>query len=107
MTVLELEPGVLLTERRDPAAGAALRSWLDGQMLPAFAGHVLAVDEAVAVRCARLHVPDRRSERDALIAATGLVHGMVVVTRNTADFEATGAKLLNPWQEADRNMGTA
>ena len=107
VTVLELELGVLLAERRDPAAGAALRSWLDGQVLLTFAGRVLAVDEAIAVRCARLHVPDRRSERDALIAATGLVHGMVVVTRNTADFEATGAKLLNPWEAADRNMGRA
>lgn len=75
-----------------------MRSWLDGQVLTAFEGRILSVDGAVAVRCARLHVPDPRSERDALIAATALVHGMTVVTRNTADFETTGVALLNPWR---------
>ena len=98
ITLLELETGVLLVERRDPVQGAALRTWLDGHVLPAFAGRVLAIDAAVAQRCARLHVPDRRAERDALIAATALVHGMTVATRNVADFEPTGAALFNPWQ---------
>jgi predicted nucleic acid-binding protein len=57
----------------------------------------LPVHEAVAIRCARLHVPDPRPERDALIAATALEHGLTVVTRNVADFEATGVGLVNPW----------
>ena len=48
--------------------------------------------------CARLHVPDKRGERDALIAATALVHGMTVVTRNVADFKPTGVAILNPWE---------
>jgi hypothetical protein len=43
-------------------------------------------------------VPDRQGERDALIAATALVHGMAVVTRNVADFTATGVALVNPWR---------
>jgi toxin FitB len=47
-----------------------------------------------------LHVPDPRSERDALIAATGLVHGFAVVTRNTGDFREMGVILLNPWVTA-------
>ncbi len=98
ISVLELELGVLQIERRDSRQGAALRSWLDGQVLMAFEGRILSVDGAIAVRCARLHVPDPRSERDALIAATALVHGMTVVTRNTADFETTGIALLNPWR---------
>ena len=100
ITLLELDIGVLLIERRDPAQGAVLRAWLDGQVLPAFAGRVLAIDVAVVRRCARLHVPDRRAERDALIAATALVHGMTVVTRNTADFQPTGVALVDPWQAA-------
>jgi toxin FitB len=100
ITILELETGVLLVERRDPAQGAMLRAWLDNHVLPAFAGRILAVDLAVAQRCARLQVPDRRADRDALIAATALVHGMTVVTRNTADFEPTGVPALNPWNGA-------
>ncbi|QTF92693.1 type II toxin-antitoxin system VapC family toxin [Halomonas sp. BM-2019] len=64
VTLLELEIGVLRVERRDPAQGA------------------------------RLHVPDPHAERDALIAATALIHGMSVVTRNVADFGATGVPFL-------------
>ena len=98
ITILELETGVLLLERRDPDQGAVLRSWLSAHVLPAFFGRILAVDTAVAQRCARLHVPDPRSDRDAIIAATALVHGMTVVTRNTDDFELTGVEVLNPWE---------
>lgn len=97
ITVLELETGVLQIERRDRKQGAVLRAWLDKQVLREFSGRVLSVDTAVAQRCARLHVPDPRGERDALIAATALVHSMTVVTRNVADFEPTGVLLLNPW----------
>jgi hypothetical protein len=98
ITVMELEMGTLLVERRDAIQGAMLRSWLNGQVLPAYFGRILMVDVQVAVRCAALHVPDRRSDRDALIAATALVHGMTVATRNTSDFQATGVALVNPWQ---------
>lgn len=100
ITVLELETGVLLVERRDPQRGSLLRSWLDGHVLPGFAGRILPVDAAVAQRCAKLHVPDPRAERDALIAATALVHGMTVATRNVADFLPTGVALINPWEFA-------
>ena len=97
ITILELEIGVLLSERRDPAQGVILRTWLDGHVLPTFAGRVLAVDTAVAQCCARLHVPDPRAERDAIIAATAIVHGMTVVTRNVADFEPTKVQIFDPW----------
>jgi predicted nucleic acid-binding protein len=66
-------------------------------VLPEYSGRTLPVDTAVAQRCARLHVPDKRGERDALIAATALVHGMTVVTRNVADFLPTGVSIVNPW----------
>jgi predicted nucleic acid-binding protein len=105
ITILELETGVLLVQRRDPKQGALIRSWLDQDVLPAFSGRVLSVDTAVAQRCAALHVPDPRSERDALIAATAMVHNMTVVTRNVADFQATGVSLLNPWDTAPRPRG--
>jgi len=97
ITLLELELGVLQIERRDAVQGALLRAWLDRQVVQAFDGRILPVDADVARRCAHLHVPDPRAERDALIAATALTHGMTVVTRNTADFVATGVDLINPW----------
>ena len=98
ITLMELEVGVRRKERADPAAGAHLRRWLDGHVLPIFAGRILPVDAGVAVECARLHVPDPMPDMDALIAATALVHGLTLVTRNTKDFLRTGVALLNPWE---------
>ena len=97
ITILEVEAGTLRLLRRDPVQGAVLRSWIDGNVLPAFDGRILPVDTAVAQRCASLHVPNPRAERDALIAATALVHRLKVVTRNVADFEPMGVTTLNPW----------
>ena len=98
ISIQELEIGVLLVERRDSTQGAMLRAWLDGHVLPAFAGRILPVDQAVALCSARLHVPDPGPLRDSFIAATALVHSMTVVTRNVADFETTGVPLFNPWE---------
>jgi predicted nucleic acid-binding protein len=100
ITILELELGILLKERKDRAQGSALRKWFNTQVLGVFADRILAVDTAVARLCAGLHVPDPKSERDALIASTAMVHGMTVVTRNDGDFEGTGASVLNPWSRA-------
>jgi predicted nucleic acid-binding protein len=77
-----------------------LRLWLEQQVLPEFASRTLAVDTAIALRCAKLHVPDKRGERDALIAATALVHGMTLVTRNIIDFRLMSVPLVNPWDSA-------
>ena len=98
ITLLEIETGILRLERRDPGQAATLRNRLEVHVMAAFAGRVLSVDGAVARRCARLHVPDRSNECDALIAATALVHDRTVVTRNTRDFAFSGAPVLNPWE---------
>ena len=98
ITVQELEIGVLLTERRDASQGTLLRAWLQTHVLPAFAGRILPVDAAVAQRSAALHVPDPRPFRDSLIAATALVHGMILVTRNVSDFQGCGVAVFNPWE---------
>jgi len=98
ITILELERGVLGIQRRDAAQGARLRAWLDNHVRPEFAGRILPVDDQIATRCAHLHIPDRRNEVDALIAATALVHGLTVVTRNVRDFEGTGVVVIDPWQ---------
>ncbi len=97
ITILEIEAGALLLARRDVAQGAVLRAWIDNQVLPAFAGRILPIDTTVAQRCARLHEPDPKAERDALIAATALVHQLRVVTRNVVDFQPMGVDLINPW----------
>lgn len=98
ISVQELEIGVLLAERRDPPQGALFRAWFEGHVLPAFAGRILPVDTAVAQRSATLHVPNPRPFRDSLIAATALIHGMTIVTRNVADFQSSGVVVLNPWE---------
>jgi predicted nucleic acid-binding protein len=98
ISIMELELGVLSIERKDASQGARLRAWLEQHVLPEFSGRTLPIDTAVAQRCARLHIPDKRGERDALIAATALVHGMAVVTRDVADFKPTGVTIVNPWE---------
>lgn len=98
ISVLELEIGIALLDRRDKEQGAILRAWMDGRVLPTFSGRILSIDTEVAQRCAMLHVPNPRSDRDALIAVTALVHGLTVATRNVADFERTGVGVLNPWE---------
>ena len=97
ITLLELEMGVRQVQRRDPSQAAILRLWIDQDIRPRFADRLFPIDETVALRCAILHVPNPMPAHDALIAATAIVHGMTIVTRNVADFVSTGVKLINPW----------
>ena len=99
ITILELEQGILALERRLPLQGSTLRIWLAG-VRAAFEGRILPFADRTATICASLHVPNPRSERDAMIAATAIEHGFTVVTRNTQDFVDTGVSLFNPWHEA-------
>lgn len=97
ITVYELEIGVQRIERRDAQQGAALRRWLDEQVLPAFDGRILPVDAKTATRAGSVQVPEPRPERDCLIAATALVHSLTLVTRNCRDFHPMGVAMHNPW----------
>lgn len=97
VTLFEVDLGILLVERRDPARGRLLRTWFDSALLGIFARRTFAIDTDVARTAAGLHVPDPRPERDAFIAATALVHGLTVATRNTADFQPMGVPVVNPW----------
>jgi toxin FitB len=96
VTVAELEAGVRKIERRDAAQGALIRRWVQG-VLAAFVGRILPIDADVARICGGLHVPDPRPERDAWIAATAIVRGLTIVTRNTRDFAPMGVRTFDPW----------
>jgi len=96
-TVFELERGVRLKERSDPAQGVRLRRWLDDLLRVEFAHRILVIDEEIATIAAGLHVPDPRPAYDAWIAATALHHKLTVVTRNAKDFVPLGVRVVDPW----------
>lgn len=96
---MELEIGIVRIERPDVKQSMQLRAWMDRYVLPEFLARTLPVDSTVVVRCAPLPVPAPRPERDALIAATAIVHGMTVVRRNLVDFRIAGARAINPRPE--------
>jgi predicted nucleic acid-binding protein len=96
ISLFEIERGILRVSRKDKQQTALLRMWL-AKIQEQFEGRILAVDDVVAMRAAALHVPDPRPEQDAFIAATALVHDLVVVTRNVKDFEPMGVRVFNPW----------
>ena len=100
LTLGELRRGTERIERRDPTSAVALRSWLD-RTRTRFRDRILDVDAAVADRWGRLGIPDPLPDIDGLLAATALVHGMTVVTRNVRDIAPTGAPCLNPFEPAD------
>lgn len=100
--ILELEKGVLALERETPPEGSALRIWLTG-VRATFAGRLLPFTESTATVCAAMHIPNPRPDRDAMIAATALEHGMTMVTRNIADFAGTGVQLVNPFATVSKS----
>ncbi|HPB73211.1 MAG TPA: type II toxin-antitoxin system VapC family toxin [Phycicoccus sp.] len=99
VSVWEIDLGIVRIERRDVRQGAVLRSWFSRAILGDLGPQILPIDRMTAVEVAALHVPDPRPERDALIAATAIVHGLTVVTRNVGDFVPMGVRVLNPWQQ--------
>jgi predicted nucleic acid-binding protein len=98
LVVQEIEKGILLLARRDERQAMLLREWMDGALLPSFSGRILPVDLPVALACAKLHVPDPAPFSDSLIAATAMVHGLTIATRNVADFRRFQVNVLNPWE---------
>ncbi len=98
--IFELELGVQRLESKVPAHGQGLRRWLN-QVLQQFEGRILPFTAKTAPICASLHIPNPRSERDAMIAAVALEHRFAVVTRNTPDFAGTALKLINPWMPVE------
>jgi|GraSoiStandDraft_4_1057263.scaffolds.fasta_scaffold1509750_2 predicted nucleic acid-binding protein len=102
ITILELEVGALSLKRKDGTQGNALWTWIRHTVLPQFAGRILPFSAETSLLCAPLHIPDRRPQRAAMIAATALEHRLTVVTRNLRDFAPMRVPVLNPWQSGSR-----
>ncbi len=96
ITLGEIMRGIALKERSDPQAAAHLSAWLT-RLRHDHAARILPVTDRVAVEWGRLSALRPRGGADGLIAATAIVHDLVVVTRNVADFADSGAACLNPW----------
>jgi len=98
VTIGELRRGVeIIRHRGDKPQATRLENWLDG-VRREFASNVLAVDEEIGQLWGRLRVPHPEHSLDKLIAATALIHDLIVVTRNVDDFAGTGARVLNPFK---------
>jgi hypothetical protein len=95
VTLGELQAGVEITRQQDPEKAHAIEAWINAL---ASTHNILPVDGAIFRRWARLmhHRPPDLFE-DALIAATALIHGLTVATRNLRDFERFGVSTLNPF----------
>lgn len=94
ISLIEFESGTKHLGRRDKANGAAIRRWLDEKLRPAFAGRVIAIDDAVVRRWSQLGYSDFR---DGILAASALEHGLVLATREAGQFRTGKVKTVNPW----------
>lgn len=99
ITLLEIEQGILKLQRKDTNQAKRYAKWLYDDVIPQFAKHTINIDSKIALKCASLHVPDKRPANDALIASTAIIHGLTLVTRNVADFQRLPVAILNPFND--------
>ena len=92
----ELRRGAESVRRRDPTGAVALEQWLM-RMAETFGDRVVRIDARVADRWGYINVPDPLPTVDGLLAATALVHEMILVTRNDRDVARTGVAVVNPF----------
>lgn len=97
ISLLELKLGIELEVRKNADFAARLTVWYENRIKITFRDRILPVDIRIAETCATLHAVRTRPHRDSLLAATALIHGLTIVTRNTGDFSDTGLSVVNPW----------
>ncbi|WP_269931998.1 type II toxin-antitoxin system VapC family toxin [Aminobacter sp. HY435] len=96
ITIGEIERGIVKRRQQDAERAKPLELWLH-ELRHENADRILPITEEIALAWGRLTAGRTRGSADTLIAATSLVHDLVLVTRNVADFEGIGLPLLNPW----------
>jgi toxin FitB len=97
LTLGEIMRGIALKQKSDPKAAGHLAEWLR-KLRHDHADRILAVTDQISVEWGRIAAIRPRGDIDGLIAATAIVHDLILVTRNVADFEDTGATVINPWE---------
>jgi len=101
VTVGELKQGIAALPDEDPRR-TRLAQWLERRVLSQYADRIVDYDVVVAKRWGEIMGTSRRlgctrPDLDTQIAATALVHGMTVVTRNVSDFQLKGLQVVNPF----------
>jgi predicted nucleic acid-binding protein len=94
ISIIEFENGTRSLDRKDKAAAAGIRKWIETRLRPAFEGRIIAIDDAVTRSWSRLGYPDFR---EGVLAATALQHGLIIATANPETFRAGKVKTINPW----------
>jgi predicted nucleic acid-binding protein len=97
LTLGELRKGLILKEKRSRDGVAALSTWID-EVQRSYSDRTIAVDTEIAAVWGKLSADRSRAVIDTLLAATAIVHGLTLVTRNVGDFEGLPMQLHNPWQ---------
>jgi predicted nucleic acid-binding protein len=97
LTLGEIMRGIALKQKTDPKAAAHLAEWL-GKLRHDHRDRILPVTDQIAVEWGRIAAIRPRGEIEGLIAATAIVHDLILVTRNFKDFEDTDASVINPWE---------
>jgi len=96
LTLGEIMRGIALKQKSDPTTAGHLAEWLR-KLRHQHADRILPITDHISVEWGRIAAIRPRGDIDGLIAATAIVHDLVVVTRNVADFADTGADVVNPW----------
>ncbi len=96
LTLGEIMRGVALKWKSDPQAAAHLEAWLR-RLRNDHTDRILPVTDVIALEWGRIAALRPRGDIDGLIAATAIVHGLIVSTRNVADFQDIGVSVINPW----------
>jgi predicted nucleic acid-binding protein len=98
LSIGEIRRGIDSIKRRDERSAQKLEVWL-ARLRAEFAARILIVSEQIAETWGRLMVPDPLPVVDSMLAATAIVHGLTLVTRNVDDVRRTGVPFLNPFEE--------